>query len=367
MNIQVVGLNHRTADVAIRERLAFSDAKAQACLKRVQELNLAHEAVVLSTCNRVEFYQVWDRNDSFKDLANFLGQFHQVSIPEFENSLYFYRNEDAVRHLFHVASGLDSMVLGETEVLGQVKKAYQLASSIQATGPILNTLFQRSFYVSKFLRSSTKIYEGSLSVSSVAVQLAEKIFGDLSTKIALLVGAGEMSEQTVRRLVDRGVRGIISSNRSFDKAVTLAETFHGRAVRFDEMLTVAREVDIVISSTSCPHFILHRGDVERLMQERRQRPLFMIDIAVPRDIDPEVNSLDNVYLYNIDDLKGIADKNLEERLKDKQKVEQVIESEVEKFMQRFGAMLRNGPTPSSDLHQQMPLQGLPKASKEVGG
>jgi glutamyl-tRNA reductase len=213
-----------------------------------------------------------------------------------------------------------------------VKKAYSLASSIKSTGPILNALFQRSFYVSKLLQSATKIYEGSLSVSSVAVQLAEKIFGDLSTKVVLLIGAGKMSEQTVQRLVKRGVRGIIASNRSYEKAQSLAEKFGGKAIRFDEIGQVSNQVDIIISSTSAPHFILHRENVSRLMQERRQRPLFMIDIAVPRDVDPEVNTLDNVYLYNIDDLKGIADKNLEARLKDREKADEIIESETQRFM-----------------------------------
>jgi glutamyl-tRNA reductase len=286
----------------------------------------------------VEFYHIWDRPDTFDQLKKFLGQFHKVALPDFEKSLYFHQDLNAVRHLFRVTSGLDSMVMGETEILGQVKKAYQLASSMKSTGPILNALFQRSFYVAKLLQSATKVYEGSLSVSSVAVQLAEKIFGDLSSKVVLLVGAGKMSEQTVQRLVERGVRGIIASNRSYEKAQNLAEKFGGKSIRFDDIQQVSSQVDIIISSTAAPHFILHKENVSRLMQERRQRPLFIIDIAVPRDVDPEVNTLDNVYLYNIDDLKGIADKNLEERLKDRQKADEIVESEVGRFMNWYQSL-----------------------------
>ncbi|MBI1870376.1 MAG: glutamyl-tRNA reductase [Chlamydiae bacterium] len=339
MNIQVIGLNHKTADVALREKLAFSQPQAMECLKRIRELGLASEALVLSTCNRVEFYKVWDRSDSLESLAKFLGQFHKVSIPDFEKSLYFYEGRDAVRHLFRVASGLDSMVVGETEVLGQVKKAYQLASEIQSTGLILNTLFQKSFYVAKLLQSTTKIHEGSLSVSSVAVQLAEKIFGSLFSKTVLLVGAGKVSEQTVRKLVEKGVKGIIASNRSFEKAQSLAQKFSGKAIRFDEIKTQGIEADILISSTAAPHFILHREDVLELMDRRRQHSLFMIDIAVPRDIDPEVNALDNVYLYNIDDLKGIAEKNLQERLKECEKADALVEEETGRFMNRYQVMI----------------------------
>ncbi|MBI1884045.1 MAG: glutamyl-tRNA reductase [Chlamydiae bacterium] len=334
-NIQVIGLNHRTAQVQTRERLAFTKAQATACLARVREMGLADEAVILSTCNRVELYHVWDRSDSYESLSQFLSQFHQVSLPDFEKSLYFYRDDEAVRHLFRVASGLDSMVVGEKEVLGQVKKAYFLASSTGATGPLLNVLFQRSFYVAKRLQNETTLHSGSISVSSVAVQLAQMIFGELNTKTILLVGAGKMSEQTVQRLVERGVKGMIASNRSYEKAQALAQKFEGQAVRLDEIHQVARDVDIVISSTAAPHFILHQNEVSGWMKERRQRPLLMIDIAVPRDIDPEVNRLDNVYLYNIDDLKAVADQNFKERLKEQEKADSLVESEVKRFMDRM--------------------------------
>ncbi len=335
MNIHVIGLNHETAHVELRERLAFTEASAVACLERVKEMGLAHEAAVLSTCNRVEFYHVWDKPDSFENIAQFLSQFHKVHLPDFEKSLYFRRDGDAVRHLFRVVSGLDSMVVGETEILGQVKKAYATASSLKSTGPILNGLFQRSFNVAKLLRTETKVHEGSLSISSVAVQLAEKIFGDLSSTSVLLIGAGKMSEQTVQRLVQRGVKGIIASNRSFEKAQHMAEQFGGRAVRLDEIEKVIQDVDIVISSTAAPHYLLHREDIARFMQGRRQRTLFFIDIAVPRDIDPEVNTLDNVYLYNIDDLKEMAQKNLDERMKEREKAEKMIEHEVAHFMRWY--------------------------------
>ena len=335
MNILLVGLNHNTAHVDVREKLAFTEGKAGECIQRVREMGLAHEALVLSTCNRVEFYHVWDRSDHFDHLAKFLGQFHKVSFSDYEKSLYFYQNEDTVRHLFRVVSGLDSMVIGEKEILGQVKRAYALAADLKSTGPILNSLFQKAFYVAKNLQVSTGIHEGSLSVSSVAVQLTEKIFGDLSSKSVLLIGAGEMSEQTVERLVEKGIRGIVASNRSFDKAENLAHRFGGRAVHLDDISSVIPQVDIIISSTASPHFILKKDDIIRFMGERKQRPLFIVDIAVPRDVDPEVHSLDNVYLYNIDDLKSIADRNLEKRLKEKQRAEDLVDLEVKRFMQWY--------------------------------
>jgi len=361
MNILVIGLNHRTAEVGLREKLAFTDTKVGECIDRVKKMGLAHEAVVLSTCNRVEFYHVWDRPDTFEYLKDFLAQLHKVEIPDFEKSLYFYRDSDAVRHLFRVASGLDSMVVGETEILGQVKKSYQLANSLKSTGVILNTLFQKSLNVAKQLRTQTKFYQGNLSVSSVAVQLAEKIFGDLTSKVVLLIGAGEMSEQTVERLVKRGVKGIIASNRSFEKAEKLAERFNGRAVRFDDLHNVAAQVDIVISSTAAPHLILQKEDVAKLMHERRQRPLFMIDIAVPRDIDPEVNTLDNVYLYNIDDLQSMADRHLTERQKEKEKAEALLHAEVERFMKWYESLeLKPTLQKLQEKFEQIRLQELQK-------
>lgn len=336
MNILVIGLNHRTADVSVREKLAFSEHKALECLNRVKDLKLVDEALVLSTCNRVEFYHVDRRDDTYESLVNYLGSFHNLALAEFEDSLYFHRNREAVRHLFRVCSGLDSMVAGETEVLGQVKKAYQLAVSASSTGPMLNTLFQRAFNVAKMLRVHTRFYEGSLSVSSIAVQLADKIFGDLSSKIVLLIGAGKMSEQTVERLMKKGVRGIIASNRSYDKAVDLAARFQGEAVRLDELQSICSKVDIIISSTAAPHVLLRYEDVQAMMHERRQRPLFIIDIAVPRDVEPQVNRLDNVYLYNIDDLRSIADRNLQQKVREKGRAEELVDQETDRFMRRCG-------------------------------
>ena len=265
------------------------------------------------------------------------------------DTLYTLTEPQSLQHLFKVACGLDSMVLGETEILGQIKKAYALAYRHGHTGARLNKAFQRAFHVAKHIRTETNIQRGSVSVASVAVELAEKIFSSLAAREVLVIGAGETSEKTARALLSRGVRSIVVANRSYDRAVALANEFGGRAVQFDDWAGEFQKIDIAISSTSAPHHILDRAKLEPLMKARQQRPLLLIDIAVPRDIDPEVNFLENVYLYNIDDLQAIADDYLRLRKEEIARCEQIITEKVKTLLETRATMslpfdLR--PTPS---------------------
>lgn len=312
MSIFCLGVNHKTAPVEIRERLAFAEKAIPQHLEEIRDLAPVREAVVLSTCNRVEIYGAAEEPEAALDeLVQYLTDHFAVEPGEVE----FYRKafDAAAHHLFEVASGLDSMVLGETEIFGQIKKAYALAQSSGATSRRMNKLFQQSFSVGKLVRSSTSIQQGSTSVGSAAVDLAEKIFGRLDGCRVMIIGAGEMSRTTAQSLQSRGASSIIVSNRSYDKAVELADELAGRAVHFDDWTNFLDQVDIVISSTAAPHAVVHKDMVEKAISNRRGHSLFLIDIAVPRDIEDEVNELDNVYLYNIDQLTRIAEAGVERR------------------------------------------------------
>ncbi|MDP3981753.1 MAG: glutamyl-tRNA reductase [Chlamydiota bacterium] len=337
MNITAIGINHKTASVEIREKLAFSDDAACVFLDHIKNTAFSPEAIILSTCNRVELYCLSERDIPEQELAKIFSGFHGLDDQVLKDKLYFFHSSHAVEHLFRVASGLDSMVLGEKEILGQVKRAYALAQERGSTGTILNNLFQKSFNVAKHLHTETGISRGSVSVSSIAVELAEKIFGNLADRQVLLVGAGEVSQLTGKCLVMRGVKGIITSNRSYDKACELAESLNGTAAEFHLLHQVMVETDIVISSTAAPNFIIKKEDILNLMERRRQRPLFIIDLAVPRDVEPEVNDIDNVYLYNVDDLEEISRKNLKQREKELEHVNAYIGQETQKFVQWLGS------------------------------
>lgn len=323
--IVVLGLSHHTAPVALRERFAFGEARVPTALQTMRETGLAHEAVVLSTCNRVELYAATtqDPRVALAELRQFLVTCHDYHDP-LTDELYALTEPQSIEHLFRVACGLDSMVLGETEILGQLKKAYEFALQHGHTGPVLNRAFQRAFNVAKHVRTETNIQRGSISVGSVAVELAEKIFSTLTDRHVMVIGAGETSEKTARALLSRGARSIIVSNRSYERAATLAAELGGSAIHFEEWSKAFADVDIVISSTAAPHYILDREKLEPLMRQRRNRPLLLIDIAVPRDIDPQVNFLDNVYLYNIDDLQAIADDYLKQRKEEIVRCEAII-------------------------------------------
>jgi glutamyl-tRNA reductase len=325
MPILVLGLSHHTAPVTLRERFAFVEARVPEALQRLRESGLAEEAVILSTCNRVEIYAATrlGPKEAFPELLDFLKSCHEYRDP-LTDEVYRLAEPQSVEHLFRVAAGLDSMVLGETEILGQLKKAYDLALRHGHTGGALNKAFQRAFYVAKHLRTSTQIQRGATSVAAVAVELAEKIFNSLKDRQVMVLGAGDTSEKAARALLSRGAHSVLVSNRSFDRAEALARELGGRAIHFDDWAQEFRRIDIVISSTSAPHYVLDRARLEPLMALRGQAPLLLVDIAVPRDIDPEVNFLDNVYLYNVDDLQAIADDYLKQRREELTKCYEVI-------------------------------------------
>jgi glutamyl-tRNA reductase len=335
MPIVVIGLSHHCAPVAVRERFAFAEARIPAALQLLRESGLAEEAVILSTCNRVEIYAATalEPAKAFGALRQFLRTGHDYPEP-FTEEFYTLGEPQSLHHLFRVACGLDSMVLGETEILGQLKKAYHLALQNGHTGRCLNKAFQRAFHVAKHIRTQTNIQRGSVSVGSVAVELAEKIFSRLSERQVLIIGAGDTSEKTARALLSRGARGLLVTNRSHERAVALARDLGGRAVPFEDWATEFAHVDIILSSTSAAHYILDRVRLEPLLKLRRHRPLLLIDIAVPRDIEPEVNFLENVFLYNIDDLQAIADDYLKQRQAEVARCEKIIREKVEALLGR---------------------------------
>lgn len=329
MSIVVVGLSHRTSPVEMRERFAFAEAKIPDALQKLRADGLASEAVILSTCNRVELYIATPKNpaQAVRELKSFFANVHHQPEPEGQE-LYSLNEPHSVHHLFKVACGIDSMVLGETEILGQLKQAYDLALKTGHTGARLNKAFQRAFNVAKQVRTETNIQRGSISVASVAVELAEKIFSSLDGHDVMVIGAGDTSEKTARALLSRGAKSIVVANRSLDRAEALAKDLGGRAVKFDGWTREFERIDIAISSTAAPHHILDRARLEVLMRLRRNRPLLLIDIAVPRDIDPEVNQIENVYLYNVDDLQTIANDYLDQRKEEIVKCEEIIEEKA---------------------------------------
>jgi glutamyl-tRNA reductase len=346
MSVVVIGLSHHTAPVTVREKFAFAEAEIPSTLAKLREVGLATESVILSTCNRVELYAVLPNLETInaRDLLAFLKNERQSATAS-ESDFYLFQEPASLEHLFKVACGLDSMVLGETEILGQLKKAYDLALQHKLTGSRLNKAFQRAFNVAKHIRTSTNIQRGSVSIGSVAVELAQKIFNRLESHNVMVIGAGDTSEKTARALLSRGAKSIIVSNRSYDRAVALATELNGRAISFDDWSSEFEHIDIVISSTSAPHYILDRTKLEPLMKLRRNRPLLLIDIAVPRDIDPEVNFMESVYLYNIDNLQAIADDYLKQRREEIVRCETYIREKARTLVQ----IAQRGAAGRSDL------------------
>jgi glutamyl-tRNA reductase len=325
MPLIVIGLSHRTSPVEVREQFALSETHVPELLAKLRHAQLAEEAVILSTCNRVELYAAASQDDSRTCLAleKFLIDSSDYEAP-LNGEIYALREPQSIEHLFKVACGLDSMVLGETEILGQLKKAYDLALQHKHTGACLNRAFQKAFNVAKHVRTQTNIQRGSISIASVAVELAERIFSSLADRTVLVIGAGDTGEKTAKALLSRGAGRLIVSNRSHDRAVALAATLGGRALSFDRWATDFHQIDIIVSSTSAPNYVLDRARLEPLMKLRGARPLLLIDIAVPRDIEPEVNFLENIYLYNIDDLQTIADGYLKQRQEEISRCESII-------------------------------------------
>jgi len=328
VNVLCVGLSHRTANVQEREKFAVPDSELASAAVRLGGLDGVSEAVILSTCNRVEFYAASDEPELGMDAMT---RFFRERAPAMETTLYQLNAPHSVRHLFRVVCGVDSMVLGETEILGQVKKAYTAAADGNATSKHLNRLFQRAFHVAKEVRTKTSITRGPVSVGSVAVDLAERIFGRLSACKVMILGAGETAEQTSRALYARGLRSIFVSNRSYERAVTLASQMNGSAIHFHEWDRLFQEIDILIGSTAAPHPVITRERLEPLMAARGNRPLFIIDLAVPRDVDPAVNKLDGVYVYDIDSLQAIAAQSLAVRKQELAVCEQMIDRHVDEF------------------------------------
>jgi glutamyl-tRNA reductase len=339
MKIFVVGLNHNTADVEVREKVAFNGSRLEEGLRRFMELPEVEEAVILSTCNRVELYaNVKDTIKASESIKAFLSDFHDINRSLLDKSLYLYDDINAIRHIFRVASSLDSMVVGEPQILGQLKEAFEFALDKKTTGILLNRLMKKAISVAKRVRRETRIAENAVSISFAAVELAKKIFTDLSEKAFMLLGAGEMAELAARHLMSNGVKEVIVANRSYGRACELAKEFNGKPVKLDDFLREMVHSDIVICSTGAPHYILLKEQMQRVMKERKQRPVFLIDISVPRNIDPKINDLDNVYLYNIDDLQGIVDANMFERKKEAEKAEKIIEEEIEPFLKWLSSL-----------------------------
>jgi glutamyl-tRNA reductase len=325
MPVVVLGLNHQSAPVELRERFAFAESAIPGALAQLRASGVASEGVILSTCNRVEIYAASDRPGAevFAGLRQFLVESRGCTMLT-DAEVYTHVEPDSLHHLFRVASGLNSMVLGETEILGQLKRAYDLALQHGHTGGRLNKSFQRAFNVAKQIRTETNIQRGSVSVANVAVELAEKIFATLKGHHVMVIGAGDTSEKAAKALLSRGAAGVLVANRSLERAQGLATELGGQAVPFESFPSRVAEVDIVVSSTAAPGYVIDVPKLQAAARQRRGRPLLLVDIAVPRDIDPAVNTLDNVFLYNIDDLQTIAADYLEQRKKEIARCEEII-------------------------------------------
>src|SRR3989440_3000355 len=328
MQLALVGLSHKTAPVEVRERLAFNSDALRAALTSLVGRQEVNEALILSTCNRVE---VLAESPDDRLIRDFICEFHQISHDSVSTHLYSYRNVEAIRHVFRVTASLDSMIIGEPQILGQVKEAFRIAMDAGTVGMHLSALMNRAFAVAKKVRSETGISQSAVSVSYAAVELARKIFGDLSGKTVMIIGASKMGELAAKHLKRAGASSVLVTNRTFERAVELAKVFEGAAGPFEHFTDHMNRSDIVISSTGAPHFIIGRNLAEQVIHRRKNKPIFFIDIAVPRDIDPAVNQIDNAFLYDIDDLQQVIDANLKERMKEASRAEEIIDSEVQAF------------------------------------
>jgi glutamyl-tRNA reductase len=336
MKLQLIGINHKTAPVEVRERLAIPESRLAEACKKLAEHPAVAEGMIVSTCNRVEF--IAHMQNGSGDLREFLREYFEVDLGQFESHLYEFREDEAVRHVFRVAASLDSMVVGEPQILGQVKEAYATARAVGAVSAQLDQLLTRAFAVAKRVRTETAVGSSSVSIASVAVELAEKIFGNLNGKSVYLVGAGKMSELAARHLLAHGAASLFVANRTYDRAIRMAQKFNGQAIEFSRLYDTCDRADIVITSTGSPHFIFRREHGEKLMALRRNKPMFFIDIAVPRDVDPEMNKLDGIFVYDIDDLQQAVSSHVSDRKKEAEKAEAIVNDEVEKFQARLQAL-----------------------------
>ncbi len=332
ITIVTIGMNHETAPVQLRELFVLADNTVDAVMNEIRAIKDIKESLLLSTCNRFELLLTTEKGDDTKEsVIALLSRLGEIPRQELEPTLYVYENHEAIRHIFRVGASLDSMVVGEPQILGQVKDAYRTAVKYKSSSVILNRLMHKTFSLAKKIRTETDIADSPVSISFAAVELAKKIFGDLKGKKALLIGAGEMAELAATYLLSNQINQLLIANRTFAKAVDLAEQFRGTALSFDEIAQQLQEVDIVITSTASSEPVISERQVKDTMRPRKNRPLFFIDIAVPRDVEPHVNRIENVFLYDIDDLKGIVDSNIDKRKKEAVKAERMVDEEVIKF------------------------------------
>ena len=339
MNLILIGMNHKTAPLEIRERLSLACGDSINPLIEIMNIPQIKEAIYLSTCNRVEVLaHAVDEDIAAEKLKSFIFNHGNLSPEDMARCLYTHYHHDAVRHLFRVASSIDSMVMGEPQILGQVKDAYRTAVEHNASGVMLNKVIHHAFRTAKRVRTETGIASNAVSVSFAAVELAKKIFGNLRGKSILLIGAGEMSELAAKHLINYGVVNIFITNRTYTRAVQMADNFHGTAVEFETLQEKIHDVDIVISSTGAPGYVIDVSMIAASLRRRKNRLLFLIDIAVPRDIDPAVGHIDNVYLYNIDNLQDIVDGNLQIRKKEAEKAEAIIDEEVSHYQEWYNTL-----------------------------
>ncbi len=334
MSLITLGLNHKTTPVEMREKLAFTPENLPSAVESLSKLECISEVAILSTCNRTELYCTTTNEDSANDqlLIEWFSHFHGMTPNQIHDHLYLHDHEATIRHALSVASGLDSMVLGEPQILGQMKQAYAHAKDQGTMGTMLGKLFQHAFSVAKQVRTDTEIGSSPVSVAFAAVSLSRQIFGDLNNLTALMIGAGETIELAARHLHANNIKHVIIANRSIDRAQTLAEQFDGEAIPLPQIPDYLPQADIVISSTASPLPILGKGAVEKALKKRKHKPIFMVDIAVPRDVEEEVGELDDVYLYTVDDLQEIIQENLESRQQAAQQAAEIIDIQVEHFL-----------------------------------
>lgn len=332
LELVLIGLSHKTTPVEVRERIVFPLDKLADALNELTGKSGISEAVILSTCNRTEIYASAEKIDkASNEIKRFISEYHNISLANLNGYLYEKSSLDVVKHIYMVVSSLDSQVIGEAQILGQVKDAYSKSLECKAAGPILNQLFKSALSIGKKVRASTGIGESAVSISYAAVELAKRLFDDLSNKAILLIGAGEMGELTAKHLVSNGVRKVFVTNRTLQRAMEFSERFNGEALPFEELIKNLSLADIVITSTGAPGYVVNKSMMADAMKMRKNRPVFLIDIAVPRDIDPGVDKLYNAYLYNIDDLKGIVEANMAERQKEAEKAQTIIDQSINDF------------------------------------
>ena len=338
-DIVSLGINHKTAPIELRERLAFTDDEIAGALEVMKKDPAIKEVILISTCNRMEVLMTAeDVSHVVESVIKFISETKSVPAPQFENAVYIHDGDMAVKHIFMVASSLDSMMVGEPQILGQLKDSYKIATIKKTSGVILNRLLHRAFFVAKRVRSETGIGDRAVSISFAAIELGRKIFGSLEEKKTLLIGAGEMAELAVEHLIRNKATDIIIANRTFERGVELARRFGGKAIKFTEISDYLKYVDIIISSTNSPEFIITRDHMKGIMRARKNQPLFFIDIAVPRDIDPEINRLTNSYVYDIDDFKGIIAENIKNRNKESVKGERIVDEAVINFRRWYDSL-----------------------------